>query len=109
MKIFWFKKLINGISRRKSVFIIKSDDTDVDDIIQTLSKEVDVDVDVYSNCKELFFALNKHKLYYDWGVMSKSDKRNVGDVLSDMIKYINPNIILYTYTDKNTLKHDICV
>lgn len=96
---------MNFITRKKHVFVVKSSERDdVESIVKTVVLTKNVDVDVYSTCEDLFLNLNKHKRYYTIGVVDKNDKKNIANILTNLISNINPRIKLVTYTDKNTFK-----
>lgn len=106
MKFLFFHKLINFITNRKHIFVLKSsvvDDTK--EIIETVNKNFNAEVDVFSNCEDLFFNLNKHKSYYQFGVVDQNDKKNTRNILTNLVKTINPKIKIITYTDKKTFRN----
>jgi hypothetical protein len=106
MKFSWISRVMDFITRKKHVFIVKSSECDnTKEIIQTVSSTSNANVDVYSNCEDLFLNLNKYKTYYHVGVINQNDKKNTANILTSLVKSINPRIKMVTYTDKNTFKN----
>jgi len=110
MKLSIFKRLMDYITDKKHIFIVKSSDGDnTQEILETVQSTSYADVDVYSDCEKLFLNLNRHKGYYQVGVVNKNDKKNTANILANMVSTINPRIKIVTYTDKNSLKKQLAM
>lgn len=110
MKFLFFDKILSFITNRRHIFILKSSEhDDTKEILETVNNNIKAEIDIYSNCKDLFFCLNKHKSYYQIGVVNKDDKKNTRNILENLVKSINPKIKILKYTDKNTFKKQCLV
>jgi hypothetical protein len=110
MKINWFQKVREFLFPRKHVFVVKSSDSteDVSEAIAVITNTIqNVDVDVFNDCNELFLTLNGNKERYHCGVVNVNDKKNSGNILTAMIGSINPEIKMFIYSDKNTLRNEL--
>ncbi len=111
MKKTWYQQLVKIFSGQKRVFVMGvSNKNNIVDILSTVkSNIINSKVDVFMDCESLFLALNKHKHYYQVGILEKSDTRNTAGVFANMVRSIDPNIKIVTYSDKNTFKKEISV
>ena len=100
----FIKKIYNWVLQKKHIFLIKSSEpTNTTDIVNSIYTSTNNTVDVYSDCRELFYKLNSRKNYYYIGIIDKNDKKNTGNILKNIIQTINPNIKIITYSKQTTL------
>jgi hypothetical protein len=107
MKFSWIYRFIDYMKGKKHGFLIKSSEEDNSkEIVRNVSNP-NLELDVYSNCEDLFINLNRYKGYYHFGLINKNDKKNTANILTNLIGSINPKIKMVTYTDKNTFKNPL--
>lgn len=106
MKFSWFYRIVDYFSNKKHAFVVQSTtDDNTTEIVNMLSTpNNNVGVDVYSNCEDLFFNLNRCKSYYQIGVINKNDKKNTANILTNLVNSTNPKIKMVTYSDKKSFK-----
>lgn len=110
MTYSWLCKFKSVLNRKKHVFVVRSSEQDnLSDIINTFSTSRNIDVDVYSTCKDLFMSLNKYKNHYELGVVYENDKKNISNILIKVIQSINPNIKMVKYSNKNSFPNSLFV
>jgi hypothetical protein len=108
MKFSWIHRIIDLITCRKHVFILKSSESDeIQEISEAVSSSVNADIDVYNDCNHLFNCLNRYKDYYNAGIVSKNDKKNTANIFKNIVSTINPNIRVVTYSDKKSLRDQL--
>lgn len=108
---------MNFLKKTHRIFILKDKDKDVNvnEILETVESSnreslvKDTKIDVYSDCKKLFYVLNKHKDYYDYGVINKNTKKNTQGILIDLLNSINPNMKIFKYSNKKQLREELNV
>lgn len=108
MKFSWFYRILDYLTHKQHIFVVKSTDGDnTTEIVNMVSTTVNSEVDIYSNCEDLFFNLGKHKNYYQVGVIHKSDKKNTANILKNLVTSEHPRIKIVTYSDKKTFKSEL--
>lgn len=106
MAFDWLCKLINFFKRPIRIFIFNDENQkNTQNIIETVNDSIDnAKVDVFTDCRKLFYTLNNKKNFYDAGVVDQNSKKNTRKILSNMVNLTNPKLKIIEFTDKYSLR-----
>ena len=100
----WIGKINRFLGERPKAFVI---DEDASDCVKAsnIVKSKNVDVDSYSDFKQLLYVLQSTKLHkYQVGVIHRTNHTYSSQVLSNFIKQIDPEIRIVLYEDESELQ-----